>query len=185
VISGTLARRYAKALLELAPSPAARDKYADDLAAFADVTRLRDGAGLQVLTALTLDRFPVAQRRALLDALAGRLGTDPQVRKFLVLVLQRGRLDGIVQIARAYRTLADQAAGRLRGVVTSAQPLPPDRVAALTSALAAATGKQIALTTAVDPALIGGVTTQVGSYLIDGSVRTALARMRSALRPGS
>jgi F-type H+-transporting ATPase subunit delta len=78
--------------------------------------------------------------------------------------------------------MADEAAGRLQAEVTSAAPLGPDAVAKLQTALAKATGKTIVLTTKVDPALIGGVVTKLGSYILDGSVRTALERMRHDLR---
>jgi len=38
------------------------------------------------------------------------------------------------------------------------------------------------MTTKVDPELIGGVVAKVGSYVLDGSIKSALARMRTSLR---
>jgi F-type H+-transporting ATPase subunit delta len=180
VIPGSLARRYARALLGLAPTPAARDKYAKDLGALADLAT--DTTGASVLTVLSTRRYTLADRKKLLDALGRRVMADPMVIKFLAHAIEQDRISGIAEIARAYVRMADEAAGRLQAEVTSAAPLGPDAVAKLQTALAKATGKTIVLTTKVDPALIGGVVTKLGSYILDGSVRTALERMRHDLR---
>ena len=182
MIPGSLARRYARALIGLAQSPIQRDKLATDLEAFADVAGNKDEVGRPVLATLATERFAMADRSKLLDVLLRRVGADPLTGKFLRLVLQRGRIEGAPDIARAYRRMADEAAGRINAQITSAAPLSPDSLAKIKAALEKATGRQVVATTAVDPALLGGVALQVGSYLIDGSVRTALAQMRQALR---
>ena len=180
---GPLARRYARALLGLASSPAQRDRFDKDMAAFAEVVAMRDSNGIQVLAVLTNDRFPLSQRQGVVDGILRKLGADAMTGKFLAYVLKRGRMDGVGQIARAYRRLADEAAGRVRATITAARPLNPSDQAALTQALQQATGKQVVATTQVDPEIIGGVVTQIGSYVIDSSVRAHLARMRASLRP--
>jgi F-type H+-transporting ATPase subunit delta len=182
VIPGALARRYARALLGLAPTPSARDKYAKDLVALATVAKSQDEAQMPVLSVLASRRFPQADRKKLLGALASRVDADPMVVKFLGHVLERDRIAGLPDIARAYVRMADEAAGRMQAEITSAAPLSPDAVAGIKNALERATGKQIVLETRVDPELIGGVVAKVGSYLLDGSLKTALARMRTELK---
>lgn len=182
MIPGSLARRYARALLGLAPTPIARDKYAKDITALADLAKATDNAGASVLSVLASRRYTLADRKKLLDALGRRVMADPMVIKFLAYAIEQDRIAGIVEIARAYVRMADEAAGRLQAEITSAAPLAPDAVAKLQSALAKATGKTIVLSTKVDPSLIGGVVTKLGSYILDGSVRTALERMRHDLR---
>lgn len=181
MIPGALARRYARALLGLASTPMQRDKFAKDLTSFCEVLEQRDSDGTAVLTVLTGKRFPLSQRRKLVEALCARIGVDPTLVKFLVYVLERDRFVGVPQIERAYARLADEAAGRLRATITSAKPLPMDAAAKLKTALEASTGKEVVAETTVDPELIGGIVTQVGSYLLDGSVRSALQNIRATL----
>lgn len=178
MISGALARRYARALLGLAESPAERDRFAQELAAMADLVRRTDDTGTPLTTVLTAERFALSDRKALLGALAHRIGATPIVLRFLEHVLTRGRIDGLLQIARAYERLADDAAQRVQATLTSASPLPTDAVARITSALERATGKTVIVHTAIDPELIGGVVAKIGSYVIDGSVRSTLAKLR-------
>ena len=91
-------------------------------------------------------------------------------------VLEAG--DGI---ARAYRDLADAHTGRVRARVTSAEPLTAAAADRVRRALEERTGKKVIVETAVDPSLIGGVVAQVGDLVLDGSVRTQLADLRSKL----
>lgn len=182
MIPGSLARRYARALIALAPNPGARDKYAKDLAALAELTQSEDEAQTPVLEVLDSRRFPHAQRKKLLAALASRVDADPQVLKFLDYVMTRGRMDGLPDIARAYSRMADEAAGRMQAEIVSAAPLSPDAVSGIKNAIERATGKQVVMQTRVDPELIGGVVAKVGSYVLDGSLKSALARMRTTLK---
>ena len=181
MMPGSLARRYARALLGLATSPQQRDRFAADLAAADELMDEEDEAGTPVLTVLTTERHPLSKRQAILSALLQRIDVDPTVGKFLTLVLERGRLAGIGEINRAYRRFADDAAGRVHASITSAQPLPSDAVQRLTQALERATGKTVITETDVDPELIGGVVTRVDSYVLDGSVRAALHNLRRTL----
>ena len=182
MIPGSLARRYARALIGLAETPAARDKFAKDLNALAAIAKSTDDAGHTVLTVLSSRRYSATDRKKLVSALARRVMADPMVVKFLAHAIDQDRIVGLPEIARAYTRMADEAAGRLQAEVTSAAPLDPTATARLQQALAKATGKTIVMTTKVDPELLGGVVTKLGSYVLDGSLRTALARMRDGLR---
>jgi F-type H+-transporting ATPase subunit delta len=182
MIPGALARRYARALVGLAQSPTQRDKFADDMMQLADLAKQRDEAGTPLIGVLSAERFSVSDRKKLLGTLARRVGADPMVVKFLDHVIERGRIEGLIDIARAYQRMADDVANRTQAHITSAQPLSPESLANIKSALEAATGKTVVATTSVDPELIGGVVAKVGSYVIDGSIRSSLENLRASLR---
>lgn len=182
MIQGALARRYARALLELAASPAQRDKFARDVANLAEVLHQTDEAGTPLLSILTSKRFTLSNREDLVLALSRRVMADPIVQRFLVHVLRKQRIAGFSDIARAYQTLADEAAHRIQARITSAAPLTPQAVRQIKEALERATELEVITVTDVDPELIGGIVTRVGSYVIDGSVRSTLAQLRNALR---
>lgn len=182
MIPGALARRYARALIELAKTPTQRDKFGKDLLGLAELFEQRDQENATVLSVLAADRFPLAQRQKLAATLARRVAADPTVVKFTNVVLENGRIDGLPQIARAYQRMADDVAGRVQAHITSAAPLGVDAVAKIKNALQQATGKQVVTTQSVDPELIGGVAVKVGSFVLDGSVRATLAQLRKELR---
>ncbi len=182
MIPGSLARRYARALLGLAQGGPQRDKFAKDLDAFADICKRQDSYGVVVLSVLASERHSMTDRKKVIDGFIRRLGGDAMLGKFLHYVLERGRFVGVPEIARAYRRMADEAAGRVNAEITSAAPLAPAALAKIKLALETATGKQVIATNEVDPELIGGVIAKVGSYVVDGSVRAALAQLKTSLR---
>lgn len=190
MISGSLAKRYARALLQLATTPAIRDRYLQNLADFTAACKTHDPSDPSgehdLIKVLAAGHHTLANRRAVLNAVLSKVGADPNVRKFLELVLERGRISGIEQIHLHYRDLADEAAGRIRATVKSATALDPTAQNRIKSALETATGKQVLLETAIDPELIGGLVAHVGSFTLDRSVRTSLDKLRSSLhaRPG-
>lgn len=182
MIPGALARRYARALIGLAKSPAQRDKFAKDLNGLSDIFKQIDADHATVLSVLAADRFPLEQRQKLAATFARRVAADPTVIKFIDVVIEKGRISGLPDIARAYERMADDAAGRVQAQITSAAPLGMDAVAKIKNALQEATGKQVVTTQSVDPELIGGVAVKVGSFVLDGSVRATLAQLRRELR---
>lgn len=184
MIPATLARRYARALLQLAETPMQREIFGRDIAAFVRTanTPIGEGDTATLLFVLNFGIHKQQERRALLDQVLARMNLDATVGKFIQLVFERGRVDGLPQMADAYAELADNLAGRMKATITSARPLTADSVAKLKAALEKSTGKTITVDQKLDPSLLGGVVTQVGTYVFDGSVKSQLERMRTALR---
>jgi F-type H+-transporting ATPase subunit delta len=102
-------------------------------------------------------------------------------RNFLLVLNDHQRLDLLRGIREAVQELYDERAGLLRVVVTSAVPLAEDQRERLRQELRQKYNKEPVLTTAVDPALLGGVVIRVGDWLYDASVRARLETLRKQL----
>ena len=88
----------------------------------------------------------------------------------------------IERITKVFGDLMDRHLGRVRAMVTVAQPMSePDRKR-LERALGSATGKQVILDHQVDPSIIAGVVTEVDGRVFDGSVRMSLSQLGVRLR---
>jgi F-type H+-transporting ATPase subunit delta len=171
------ALRYAKALFALARDEGRVDPVREELdellRAMAEVPALRD--------LLVRPLHPAAQRRAVLLAIAERIGLSPLVRNFCSFLIDQRRTRDLQEIRDAYVRLAEEAAGRVQGEVVSAAVLSEAQLARLRSALGRRTGCEVELTVRVDPALLGGAVARVGDLVFDGSLRTQLTRLRSSL----
>jgi len=171
------ASRYARALLDVVSQEGNPEQVDQELAAFADlVARTPD-----LQKALTNPAVPVSAKRGILDSLLSRLRLSPPLAKLLQLIADRDRLAMVGDLAAAYRERLMELRQIVRAEVITAAPLAPERLAQFEQRLAAATGRRVTMTTRVDPALIGGAVTRVGSIVYDGSVATQLARMRERL----
>ncbi len=172
-----VARRYAKALWSLASQESRLDVIAPELQRFehllADEPELRN--------VLLLPWTKAATKRAIVVSVSERLGLSPLARNFLALVAQRRRIALLPEIRAAYDALVNEAAGRVRARVRSAAPLGEAQRGVIRERLGRRLGKTVLLDTAVDPALLGGIVAEVGSRLIDLSVRGQLAALRERL----
>jgi len=177
MIVGSIARRYAKALLEIGIQQQSFDALGKELERVAETLK----ASPELRTALENPIFPTEKRRHVLEEIARRLALSKVLRNFVMLLLDKNRIGKLPDIARAYRTLVDEHAGRVRASITSARPLDPALEQRLKSALEKQSGKVVILEKHEDPAIVGGVITQLGDLMFDGSVRTQLAQLREEL----
>jgi F-type H+-transporting ATPase subunit delta len=171
--AGRVARRYARALRDLAGERRQLDRVAEELAQFERLL----AAEAELRTALLRPWVKAGAKRAIAFAVAERLGLSALTRNFLALVAQRRRLDLLPEIVAAYRALVDEAAGRIRAQVRSAVPLSDPERATLRERLSRKLGKTVFLDTEVDPALLGGFVAEVGSRVLDASLAGQLSAL--------
>jgi F-type H+-transporting ATPase subunit delta len=173
------ARRYAEAAYEIAERDGTVATWLDALTA---AEELLAEPGLMRL--LANPAVPAASRQALLEQVAGeRVSGAP--RRLLALLVARGRIERLPEVAREFRRLDRLREGVTQAAITSAAPLTEAEVAALTAQLTGMTGGRVEVSLSVDPALLGGVQVRLGDRLIDGSVRGRLERLRSKLATGA
>jgi F-type H+-transporting ATPase subunit delta len=179
LISGSIARRYAKALLAIGVDSETFEKLGDELKQFADLM-----GNKELRETLENPSHPLSKRKAIIKQLVARLKPSKTTQSFVLLLTDRNRLGALPSIAREYEKMVDDHAGRVRADVTSAQKLSMTDVTRLKQALEQKTGKNVILQQDTDPELIAGMVTQIGSIVYDGSIRTRLEQMRQSLIEG-
>jgi F-type H+-transporting ATPase subunit delta len=180
--SGALARRYARALLEVAEARGQTTalELRDELRGFA--SQLQDHEPLR--RALAHPGLGAEPKRRIVAALAERAKASPLMQKLVEVLAVRDRLPLLGEVAAAYAALANAAKGVVRAEVVSAAPLGPAQQQALVEALRGE-GKSVELESEVEPALVGGLVIRVAGRTYDGSVRTQLAALRRRLAASS
>jgi F-type H+-transporting ATPase subunit delta len=174
---GTAAYRYAKALFSLAQDDHKQTEVRDEIERLNGLFQGSD----ELREALLTPRFPAAQRKSALAAIAERANVSLLVRNFISYLIDQRRLIDFGGIVSAYAELADAAAGLITAEVVAASPLDDRRKDRLRRALSERTGHEVRLEIEVDPTLIGGAIAKVGDLVFDGSLRTQLRMLRSNL----
>jgi F-type H+-transporting ATPase subunit delta len=177
--TGTIARRYAEAAFQLAERDGNVEQWLEQLNAIGDA--LRDPA---VVRRLEDPQVALAERQATVIDSLGK-NAIVQVRNLVGLVVRRGRLDAMPDIAREFGRLYNRREGIVEATATSAMELDEREVAALRARLEQFTSGKVQLDLKVDPSLLGGVQVRLGDLLIDGSVRGRLERLRGRLASGA
>ncbi len=178
MIIGSVARRYAKALLALAVEQNRIEQWSASLDALQEALQA-SGELRDVLVNPVYDR---EQRRAVVKGLAQALKLDPEPANMLFLLADRNRLDQLSGIIDTFRLLADEKVGRLRARVVSAVPLDAAAVNGISRKLAEVTRAEVVVDRDVDAGLLGGAVAQVGRFTYDGSLKTQLEILRRTLK---
>lgn len=174
----SVARRYARALFELAEERGLVDAVASALASTSalmsdeDIARMLGGPA----------RKQVKQR--LLTDMAAGIEAPAEFRDFLLLLADHDRIDHVAAIREVFDTLLDRRRGITRARVRSAAPLPEAMLEELTRVFDRVTGKRVIATVEVDPTLIAGVVVEVDGRVYDGSVRTQLEKLHRQMASG-
>ena len=178
-MSGSIARRYAKAIIAVAQEQNALDQTGDELRVLRALAE-----DPQIAQALANPLLAAAARRGLARMLADQLTLRPIMRNFLSLLADHRRLDQLGGIADQYQKLLDHMLGRVRATLSSATPLNDAQRDAIINALARQTGRTVLAEQQVDPRLLGGVTVNVEGTVYDGSLRTQLEALAARIAGG-
>lgn len=176
-----IARPYARALFDVASEQGALDEWSAALAAAAKVIGNRaaaeylrdpaidDGERLAFLESVLCD---VPEAAALASA---------QGRALLMLLIENDRLEVLSEISEAFDQLKAEAENRIKVKLVSACPVDAEIADRIAAKLERRLGRKVELECEVDSALIGGAIIQAEDKVIDGSVRSRLARLTESL----
>lgn len=175
MINGSVARRYARALLAAAGDSLVR--------AHADLTKIVRSleASPEAMAFFEDPTAPRERKIAFVESLVERAQPHPMVGNFLRLLASRDRLHGLPAIAGVFDELVSQRLGRVRAEVISAVGLSDEALTKVRDAIGRATSKEVELASRVDEDLLGGLVARVGSTVFDGSLRSQLASLRNEL----
>ncbi len=171
------ARRYSQAVFNIARERNELDRWQSDLG---KIARLGEDAPFIALLENPKVHFEDKAR-----LLSERLGeVTPLALNLVYLLVTRGRLSMVGDIADEYQRLLDSYRGIERAEVTTAVTLSDKDRQRLEEQLEVVVGKKVVLEPKVDSSLIGGIVARVGGKLLDGSTRSKLMALKKALASG-
>ncbi len=168
---------YAEALFAVASVEGDLSAVEDELFSFAQALRSND----ELRSTLADGNVPAARRLQVVDDLLdGRASATTSV--LVAMVVGAGRASELPAIVDAF--IERSAASRNKAVATvrAAVALTADQRDRLAAAIKTATGKEVEIRVVEDPSVLGGVVTEIGDDIIDGSVRRRLNQLRESFR---
>lgn len=181
MIPGGLTKRYSTALFDLCGQTTKRQDAQDALQKFREAYETVP----ELKELVSNPAFSGAERTSALRGVFQQLGTNEVVSRFLLLLLERERMELIGGICEDFRGRVDREMGRVRVQITSAIQMSPLDVKRAETALKKLTGaKEVIVESKVDPSVIGGVVTRIGNTVLDTSIQSQIDNMREHLLAG-
>lgn len=173
----TIARRYAGALADVVVKSGDTEEVSAELDTWRELIR----SSQDLNTAFGNPSIAHAKKVKVLEALIERSKPSKTTANFLRILLRNSRLTVLPAIADKFTVVLEERSGKSNGTIVSARELDETEKAAFASNLKQVTGKDVTLTYSIDPLLIGGAVTRVGSTVFDGSIRTQLENLKEKM----
>jgi len=176
-MSMAIASRYARSLADVLGPEGDFGAATRELEDFAAIWR----GSVDLRQVLVGPTIPVEQKRSVLDAILGRLGTSVTTGNFLRILLVNYRMSLLEEVLQAFQKVANERLGIIEVQVLFAQDLTSEEQEALRGKFAELTGKKVEMKFRREEKLLGGVQARVGSTIYDGSAQGYLERLRGQL----
>jgi F-type H+-transporting ATPase subunit delta len=178
VVISTAAKRYARAMLEVTIRHRNFSIVLEELELFQQQLKI-----VPLLEKLFINPAVSAEtKRKVLVALGTKLGLAEITINFLKTLIHRDRLNILEQVVVSAEQQFLEKQGILVVQVTSPKKLDAEQERRLGEKLEKFTGKRVQLENKVDPSLIGGVITRIGTTLYDGSVQAQLQQLKARIQ---
>ncbi len=174
---GSLSRRYARALIDLAKEEKQLESCGTELSQL--VLAFQENSDIfRVLS----DQFsPMTQRQKTIAELSGQLGLSALLKNFLFLLVKKERILLLTSIAREYQTMQDTFLGIARVTISATQKPEPAVITQIETLLTKNLKKQVIAQVELDPEMIGGLSIRIDNLVYDGSIRKELEKMRERM----
>ena len=125
--------------------------------------------------------IPGNRKRAVLDAIAQRIGLSRHTRNFIAVLTDHRRLPLFSDILKQVEQELNDRLGFADAEVSSARALSDAEKKVLEAEVARLTGKNVRARYEQDASLLGGAVVKLGSTIYDGSVKGQLEKIREQL----
>ncbi len=176
-----IAKRYSKALFNLAEEEKAIERYGAELGGFIELVKTLPELG----NALRNPLYPEAAKKNIFKKVAKKLKLSPVLKGFFTLLIEKDRIQHLPEIGEYYRKLIDEHSGIARARVSAAVELGEADIQEIAASLEKKVGKKVVVEFQQDPSLLGGVFAQIGDLVLDGSVKRQLLIFKESLKRGA
>mgnify|MGYP001311045505 CR=1 FL=1 len=176
----TIARRYSSALADVVLKTGEAEAVRSELRSWEMLIASNEQLG----EVLSNPAIPHLNKEGILEQIIVKAKPGRTTGNFLRVLLRNNRLRDLSEIIKRFEAELQERSGNAVAKVTAARELSDGEKANLVASLATTTGKNVKPEYIVDPNIIGGIITQIGSTVYDGAVRTQLENLREELVNG-
>ncbi len=169
--------RYSRALFEVSRDSGDLDKVENDIKNF----KLIYDKNLEVRNFIKDPSQIITEQNKLVNLISDKLNFSKNVQKFLLLLIEKRRIFFVNKIIESFFRLCSQKRGEIKASLISSKELSLNELNDISSDLSKSMGSTLKFDYKVDKELIGGLKLQLGSIMIDTSIRNKLKKYEQAM----
>lgn len=173
-----IAFKYAKGLFIAAKELGKTKEFGDELRQIKELLI----AMPEVLSALQNPIYPPDLKMEIIEEILKAVKVDPEIERFLKLLVERRRIQFISEIVTMYQELLDEELNIARGEIITAYPISEEEKKEIESVLKDYLKKEVILESKVDEGIIGGIKIRIGDLIFDGTLKTQLGKFKEIIK---
>ena len=171
--SNSTSKSYAVALYELSKENSDLDKVEDDMKGFKELLNESSDFKKMILSPM----ISKEDKTNIILSICSKSNLTDTLKNFLGFVATKNRLFFLNKIIESFLNLVSKNKGELKAKLTSAKELSSDEQKKIQAELSSDFKSPLSIDYKYDPDLIAGLIIQVGSVMVDTSVKTKLKKL--------
>ena len=169
--------RYSRALFEVANEENELDKIENDIKNFQSLLK----SSQEILNFIKNPTQSINTQNSVIVLLADKLGFSKNLKNFFLLLVEKRRIFFIQKISENFLKLCSLKRGEVKASLISSKELSNAELDKISKDLSTSMGSSIIFDYKVDENLIGGLKLQLGSFMIDTSIKNKLKKYEQAM----
>ena len=175
--SSETSERYSRALFEVAKESNEIDKVENDVRNF----QLLFNSSEEIKNFLQNPTQSKNTQNSVINLLIEKLGFSKNLKNFFLLLIEKRRIFFVKKISESFLRLCSKKRGEIKAVLVSAKKLSDDEINVIKEDLSKNFNSKIKIKYKHDGSLIGGLTVQVGSVMVDTSIKNKLQQIENRM----
>ncbi|MDA8618351.1 ATP synthase F1 subunit delta [Candidatus Pelagibacter bacterium] len=169
--------RYSRALFEVAKETNELDKIEIDIKNFQSL--IKNNTELHYF--IHNPSQSINNQNNVLNLLSEKLNYSKSLRNFLLLLVEKRRIFFVLKIIDNFLKLCSKKRGEVKASLISSKELSDTELEKISRELSSSMGSTIKFDYKVDKNLIGGLKLQLGSFMIDTSIKNRLKKIEQRM----
>ncbi len=175
--SSETSERYSRALFEVANEANELDQVENGIRNFQSLFN----SSPQIKNFIQNPTQSINTQRDFIDILSEKLGFSKDLKNFFLLLIEKRRIFFVKKISESFLKLCSKKRGEVKASLISSKELSQIELNEINRDLSQSMGSKIIFDYKVDKNLIGGLKLQVGSFMIDTSIKNKLKKFEQAM----
>ena len=175
--SNEASERYARALFEVASENSEIDKIENNLNDFLSIF----DSSPEFRNFIKNPTQTVENQFNVIDVISEKIGFVKNLKNFLYLLANKRRIFFVHKIMQNFLKLCSEKRGEVKASLISSKKLSQDELNDISSEFSKSMGSTIKIDYSVDESLIGGLKIQLGSFMIDTSIKNKLKKYKQLM----
>ena len=175
--SGGITQRYALALLELSSEANKTDEYVSILSNFLKIYSSDNNLKNYIKNPTNTNQ----SQKEVFEKILNVMNADKIIKNFFFILINKKRIFFVSEIIEEFLKLVSHKKGEISANLYSSKQIDNKTISEIEKEISENVKGTIKLKSEIDESLIGGVVLQIGSLMIDTSIKNKLANYKKVL----